>query len=1376
MNSLPGVNETLALLDALKQNVRDFTAREEKLESEFRVQTAAALRDFDARKQAQEAAAMSRELDAAATRKLEQENCQSQFDRRKARINTAHANVSRNVLAEIGEQDTHWKERTQQGVQDAERRRDEELASAATAYENFQQQLAEAGNGLNQLETTAHGAFRGYGKFRRLLALERQWPEPDLSPDENVLFAELQKLQQKISADLARFGKMPLRKFFQFLPVWLLAGILLAVAAADPILAHFGKNLISHAEAGAALAALVLVVVIYFVGGRAATPLAKTIAGDLAKSRRLFDACVEKSAAHLQSEQARVKNEFEETKRTFNAEWRQAVKAISARRGEQPVVIAEKAARVAQKNEQWFRAAQERIQQRHNDTLELLKTADREIVRQLTDAHKTRMTQLESVHQHRWQELEADWKKCIQPWCDRLRAINDAAEKLCPDWNSAAWKNWTPPANFQNAARFARLEAGVEKLVGALPRDPRLKWFGPATISAPLALVFPEQGSLLFESGKTGGDEAFAVINDIIFRLLSTTPPGKLTFTIFDPVGLGQNFAALTHLADYDESALNSRIWTQSAQFEEKLAELNEHMEKIIQMYLRNEYATIADYNAQAGSVAEKYHFLVIASFPVNFTDTASKRLRNIAANGARCGVYTLIHWDQRSPLPQDFVPDELRQNSVCLARTDGGFELSNWRAPGVKLIFDAPPAGDFATEFLQRVGELSKNSTRVEVPFESVAPADSEIWKDETTELLRVPIGRSGATKLQWLEIGSGTRQHALIAGKTGSGKSTLFHIIITNLALRCSPEQVEFYLVDFKKGVEFKCYGSRRLPHAKVVAIESDREFGLSVLQRVDEELRRRGDLFRKVGAQDLAGYKRACSGTGVSPVRTENETHRQDACATLPPVPRCLLMIDEFQEFFTEEDRVSQGAAVLLDRIVRQGRAFGIHVILGSQTLGGAFTLARATIGQMVIRIALQCNEADAYLIMDQDNPAPRLLSRPGEGIYNDAAGSIEGNSPFQAVWLSDKTRDGYLEKIRARADENGNEFPGPIVFEGNAPADVRENLLLNELLEASRLRGSASSSGTGVPPVQSEGVSPLQQEHGRDARPLDRRDACPTGTSRIWLGAPNSIKGPTEARFQRQSGGNLLVVGQSEERTNTILSVALVSLAAQFPKDAARFVVFDGTPPGFPQREFLERVIQTVPHEIVQAGNSNLAEVMSSLAEELKQRADESRVGSRESSAKFSAASGGLDSRPSTFDPEIFVLIHGLQNFKKLRAEDEFSFSSSSGDAPNPAAILLNLITEGPARGIHVIVTCDTYNNVSRFLGRKTLTEFEMRVVFQMSASDSASLIDAPGAATLGLHRALFYNDREGSTETFRPYAQPGGDWIEDVARQFGSVLI
>ena len=45
--------------------------------------------------------------------------------------------------------------------------------------------------------------------------------------------------------------------------------------------------------------------------------------------------------------------------------------------------------------------------------------------------------------------------------------------------------------------------------------------------------------------------------------------------------------------------------------------------------------------------------------------------------------------------------------------------------------------------------------------------------------------------------------------------------------------------YLVDFKKGVEFKAYSRHMLAHARVIAIESEREFGLSVLQRLDAEL---------------------------------------------------------------------------------------------------------------------------------------------------------------------------------------------------------------------------------------------------------------------------------------------------------------------------------------------------------------------------------------------------------------------------------------------------------------------------------------------------------------------------------------------------------
>jgi hypothetical protein len=98
-----------------------------------------------------------------------------------------------------------------------------------------------------------------------------------------------------------------------------------------------------------------------------------------------------------------------------------------------------------------------------------------------------------------------------------------------------------------------------------------------------------------------------------------------------------------------------------------------------------------------------------------------------------------------------------------------------------------------------------------------------------------------------------------------------------------------------------------------------------------------------------------------------------------------------------------------------------------------------------------------------------------------------------------------------------------------------------------------------------------------------------------------------------------------------------------------------------------------------------------------------------------------------------------------------------------------------MTEGPSHGIHLIITCDTFNNISRFLGRKGVSEFSMRVLFQMSASDSAALIDAPDAGTLGLHRALLYNEQEGYLETFRPYALPTTEWIDEAANRLLSPL-
>ena len=897
------------------------------------------------------------------------------------------------------------------------------------------------------------------------------------------------------------------------------------------------------------------------------------------------------------------------------------------------------------------------------------------------------MATLKAEEDEKWDALIRQWSTETGAVYDGAAAMATASEKRFSPWNDDLSESWTPSKSFSPDTQYARLNLDLTKSPDLLPSDERLALPGPPQLSLPLGLAFPDEGSLLFETKDSGDATVVGTLNNIILRLLVNTPPGKLSFTIVDPVGLGQNFAGLMHLADYEEGVINRRIWTQRDQIEDRLAELNEHIEKVIQMYLRNEYKNITEYNEQAGSVAEKYHILVVADFPASFSDVAAKRLMSIAASGAKCGVYTLIHWDQRHPLPDGFVPEDLRKAGIPIRREAGGFVVSPLQMEtGATLVFDPPPNADLAVALVHKIGKASIDSNRVEVPFAQIAPKPDELWTNDTTNELRIAIGRTGATKLQYLAIGKGTRQHALFAGKTGSGKSTLFHIIITNLALSCSPDQVEFYLIDFKKGVEFKCYANKKLPHARVVAIESDREFGLSVLQRVDDELKRRGDIFRKLGVQDIPGYKRS---------------------GATEPMPRTLLLIDEFQEFFVDDDAVAQSASLLFDRIVRQGRAFGIHVLLGSQTLGGAYSLARATIGQMVIRVALQCNEADAYLIMDDSNPAPRLLSRPGEGIYNDSAGAVEGNSPFQVVWMTDEERDGYLDKVHDLAVQRHDTHSGPIVFEGNAPADVEENYLLAALFR--------------------------------------QKPATPPAIARAWLGAPNSIKGPTEAAFSRQSGSHLLIVGQRDEASLTMVGLSMLALAAQHSEGTAKFVLIHGAVPGTPDAEFLDRIVAAMPYGVTVSRGHDLGDVINGVAADLKARTN-------------------TDAQA----PSIFLFIHGLHKFKKLRQEDDFSFSMSDETTANPGTQFVDIITEGSANGIHVITTVDTYNNVNRCLSRKALSEFEMRVVFQMSANDSASLIDSPKAANLGLHRALFYSEHAGTVETFRPYAAPSEAWIDAAA--------
>ena len=875
---------------------------------------------------------------------------------------------------------------------------------------------------------------------------------------------------------------------------------------------------------------------------------------------------------------------------------------------------------------------------------------------------------------------QADWAKLAEQFNGIVAAYPEWARI---PWGDARWRTWTTPAD----AAISAVRLGEVAIADAWQQ-----------LRGPLLVPLHNARGVVIRAPEAAKPQAMAAVQAMILRLLAMVAPGQLRLTFVDPIGLGHNVAPFMKLGDYDPLLISGKAWTETRHIEQQLADLSGHMENVIQQYLRNEFATIQDYNADRGVVAEPYRFLVVMDYPAAFSEEAARRLLSIAANGSRCGVYTVVVTDPAVQPAYGVDIKGLETDASVFAWEGKSFVWDQEGLRDTHVTFDAPPDASLFDAIIAQVGEGAKSASRVEVPFERIVPERTAWWKADSRTGISIPLGPAGARRSLEFSLGSGTRHHVLVAGRVGSGKTTLMHTLITNLALTYSPDELELYLIDFKKGVGFKPYAVHHLPHARVIAIESEREFGLSVLQGLNAEFDRRGDLLRGRGGE-------------IGPYRNQTGEH----------LPRILLIVDEFHDFFAEDDPISTQAAQILDHLVREGRGFGIHVLLGSQTLAGINTLGRSTLDQMGVRIALQCSDADSRLILAEDNPAARQLTRPGEAIYNDNNGLVESNTHFQVAYLSEQEHEEYLGAIEALAEKEEYRPGHPqIVFEGNEPADVRKNADLEQV--------------------------------------LSRNAGAKAATPRAWLGEPMAIRGPVAAVFHRQPSDNLLMVSQDAERGLGMLSSCLLSLAAQLPGPGGVPVSADGVEPRIAVLDFgavdgdgaghLAALAEILP-QITIRRRHQLGETLKRLAAEVRRRLD---------AEEYSA-------------PDQYLFINGLQRARDLSADTSFYGPiDPEQTVTDPGQQLALILREGPDVGIHVVAWCDTVANLLRRIDRSTLQEFGMRVAMQMGIEDSTTLVDAPAASRLGPYKAVFFHESESRTERFRPYDVPPREWLEAVARR------
>ena len=251
-------------------------------------------------------------------------------------------------------------------------------------------------------------------------------------------------------------------------------------------------------------------------------------------------------------------------------------------------------------------------------------------------------------------------------------------------------------------------------------------------------------------------------------------------------------------------------------------------------------------------------------------------------------------------------------------------------------------PEAARANPWLDAVGAAAGSAYR-DLPFGRIAVPATRRWAGNATDGLDVQIGVDSKGEPQHFTMGVRGVHHGLVGGDVRMGKTNLLHVLISQLALRYPPEELELYLLDFKE-VEFDAYLTERLPHARAITSRTDREFGLSMLRRFHEEIERRARLCREARVTDLPDYRRE----------------------TGQVLPRALVIMDEFQVLFSEEDRLAREAGRLLADIAKRGAAFGLHLLLATQSPGGPLAAyLRPVYEQMALRIALGCTQPSAFI---------------------------------------------------------------------------------------------------------------------------------------------------------------------------------------------------------------------------------------------------------------------------------------------------------------------------------------------------------------------------------------------------------------------------